>query len=264
MKKIVLLICLLLLTSSCSKKEEAKTENRTVLRVGTDATYPPFETINIETGEPEGFDIDLITEICKVNGWQADIIATPFSGIIPGLQNNAYDIVLSAMTITPERSAVVDFSEPYYLAGQIVAVPIDGSSITSIDDLRGKKVGVQQGTTGQLMAKKIDGVEVFSFDNIGAAFLDMNNGNLDAVLNDFPTTQAYINKHQTAKTVGEILSSEYYGMAMRKGDTVLVDAVNSALKKIKSDGRYTQLHLKWFHTQPALPFLQSDTLKSTE
>ena len=155
------------------------------------------------------------------------------------------------MTITPERAAVVDFTDPYYLAGQTIAVPLDDSVTLSVDDLPGKRVGVQLGTTGELMAKKIDGIHVFSFDNIGAAFIDMANGNLDAVLNDFPTTQSYISKHGTAKTVGPILSTEYYGMAVRKGDTGLLGSINGALAQIKESGRYDEIHVKWFGAPPA-------------
>ncbi len=259
MKNILVITLAMFVLISCIQKETVQLEERTVLRIGTDATYPPFETVNIESGQPEGFDIDLITEICKVNGWQTEFIVTPFSGIIPGLQNKKYDLVLSAMTITPKRAVVVDFSNPYYLAGQVVAVPLDNNTILSFDDVRGKKVGVQLGTTGELMAKKVDGIEVFSFDNIGSAFLDMQNGNLDAILNDFPTTQAYINRHKSAKTVGEILSSEFYGMAVRKGDKKLLEAVNSALALIKKDGRYQEIHLKWFNTAPLKQFLQLDS-----
>lgn len=262
MKRILLICIILLLVTSCTQKENIQVENRTILRIGTDATYPPFEIVNTETGQPEGFDIDLITEICKVNGWTPEFIVTPFVGIIPGLQNKKYDLVLSAMTITPKRAVVIDFSDPYYLAGQVVAVPLENKTILSIDNLKGKKVGVQLGTTGELMAKKMDGVEVFSYDNIGAAFIDMNNGNLDAVLNDFPTTQVYIQKHGTVKKVGDILSSEYYGMAVRKGDTTLLNSVNSALTLIKSDGRYRNLHLKWFSVEPAGQFLQVDSNKT--
>ncbi len=252
------LLCLI----SCTQKENFQDGKRTVLRIGTDATYPPFEIVNTETGLPEGFDIDLITEICQVNGWKPEFIVTPFGGIIPGLQNKKYDLVLSAMTITPKRAVVIDFSDPYYLAGQVIAVPLENNTIFSINDLKGKKIGVQLGTTGELMAKKMEGVQVFSFDNIGAAFLDMNNQNLDAVLNDFPTTQAYIKRHQSAKTVGEILSSEYYGMAVRKGDTTLLKAINTALAQIKSDGRYRGFHLKWFFAEPLEQFLNMGSKES--
>jgi polar amino acid transport system substrate-binding protein len=244
--------------AGCGSDDADHVTERTVLRIGTDATYPPFETVNPETGTPEGFDIDLITAVCELNDWQPEFIVTPFDGIIPGLRNEKYDVVISAMTITPERAVVVDFTNPYYVAGQTIAVPLDDSLTATVEDLVGLRVGVQLGTTGELMAKRMDGLHVFSFDNIGAAFIDMSNGNLDAVLNDFPTTQAYISKHGTAKTVGEILSTEFYGMAVRKGDQTLLDAINKALGEIKSGERYNMLHLKWFDSPP-VPGLMPDS-----
>ncbi|UCE24569.1 MAG: basic amino acid ABC transporter substrate-binding protein [Candidatus Zixiibacteriota bacterium] len=259
MKKCILFTCALLAVLGCAGSDDSAPSKRIVLKIGTDATYPPFETIAPDTGEPDGFDIDLIKAICEINGWRPEFIVTPFDGIIPGLRNKKYDLVISAMTITPERAAVVDFSEPYYLAGQTIAVPVDDSLITDVEHLVGKRVGVQLGTTGELMAKRMDGLHVFSFDNIGAAFIDMANGNLDAVLNDFPTSQAYIKKHGTAKTVGKILSTEFYGMAVRKGDQKLLEGINGALEQLKSSGRYDQLHLKWFDAPPAIGIAPDST-----
>lgn len=250
MKQLLPIFMSFLLVLACSGDRQETGAERTELRIGTDATYPPFETVDPETGQPVGFDIDLVTALCRMNGWEPRFIVTPFDGIIPGLRGKKYDVVISAMTITPERAAVIDFTNPYYLAGQTIAVPLDDTTITGVDDLVGKRVGVQLGTTGELMAKKMDGLHVFSFDNIGAAFIDMSNGNLDAVLNDFPTSRAYISKHGTAKTVGEILSTEYYGMAVRKGDQELLDTLNRSLAEFKETG-YDNLHVKWFGTPPA-------------
>jgi ABC-type amino acid transport substrate-binding protein len=226
------------------------------LIVGTDATYPPFEMVNTASGLPEGFDIDIMSAICRINGWKPEFIVTPFDGIISGLKSKKYDVVISAMTITPQREAIVAFTQPYYLAGQIVAVPIDDSLIKSIDDLKGRKVGVQLGTTGERMAKSITGLSVFSFDNIGAAFIDMENGQVDAVLNDFPTTMEYIRLKGKAKTVGELLSNEYYGIALRKDDSELLLKVDSALQIIKSSGEYDKIYQKYFPTADSvyIPF----------
>lgn len=249
--KLIMLSVVLLCAYGCGGDQRSGPLNGDTLRVGTDATYPPFETVNTQTGKPEGFDIDLITAVARRNGWNVEFIVTPFDGMIAGLQNEKYDVAISAITITPERAAAVDFSEPYYTAGQIVAVPVTDTLIKSVDDLPGKRVGVQLGTTGEMMAQRLEGTEVFSYDNIGAAFIDMANGNLDAVVNDYPTTQAYIHTHATAKTVGEILSREKYGIAVRKGETALLAAVDSALVEIRADGTYDELHLKWFDTPPA-------------
>ena len=242
----------LLLPFACDQDEGQNSAERTVLRIGTDATYPPFEVVDSETGEPTGFDMDLIRLVCRRNGWQPEVVVTPFDGIIPGLNGRKYDAVISAMTITPQRSAVIDFSRPYYRAGQTIAVPLDDTLIQGVDDLVGKRVGVQLGTTGELMAKRMDGLHVTSFDNIGAAFIDMGNGNLDAVLNDFPTTQAYIKSHARAKTVGPLLSTEYYGIAVRKGDSTLLGSINRTLEEILADGAYDSLHLTWFGTPSTL------------
>ena len=100
-------------------------------------------------------------------------------------------------------------------------------------------------------------------DNIGAAFIDMSNGNLDAVLNDFPTTQAYISKHGTAKTVGEKLSTEYYGIAVRKSDNELLGQLNKALEEFKAGDGYAELHVKWFGVPPP-DGLSLDTLSGGE
>ncbi len=258
----LLTVCLFL-ASGCGQEQLENPMDRTVLTIGTDATYPPFELVDSRTGTPTGFDIDLVSEVCARNGWTPEFIVTPFDGIIPGLLNNKYDLVISAMTITPERAAVVAFSDPYYLAGQTMAVPVDDTMIVTVEDLRGRHVGVQLGTTGELMAKRMDGVHVFSYDNIGAAFIDMNNGNLDAVLNDFPTTQAYISRHGMARMVGNILSEEHYGMAMRPKDTVLHRQVNDALAAIRSDGTYDSLHVKWFDALPAREVLPDSAIDST-
>jgi polar amino acid transport system substrate-binding protein len=252
MRRYLTLACLLVLLTGCADKKEPPESGRTVLRVGTDATYPPFEMINTETGKPQGFDIDLMDAICQVEGWTPEFVVTPFDGIIAGLTNHKYDAVISAMTITPQRSVVVDFSHPYYAAGQTIAVPLTDSTTKSTADLRGKRVGVQLGTTGELMAKRLEGVEVFSYDNIGAAFIDMANGNLDAVLNDYPTTLRYIKVHHDAKTVGKLLSSEFYGIAVRKNDSGLLNSINEALDSLKRDGTFKSIQQKWFGDQPEL------------
>ena len=207
-------------------KENIDWVGGSTLRIGTDATYPPFEMVNIKSGRPEGFDIDIINAVCRMNDWIPELIVTPFDGMISGLKSDKYNCVISAMSITPQRSAIVAFSDPYYLAGQVIAVSPDDSLIRSVDDLRGRKVGVQLGTTGERMAKSLEGVTVFSFDNIGAAFIDMENGHIDAVLNDLPTTREYIKRRGRARIVGELLTEEHYGIAVRKGNTILLSKIN--------------------------------------
>ena len=214
--------------------------------VGTDATYPPFESKDAKTGKLIGFDIDLMSAVCEELGVGCEFIVVPFDGIVSGLKNHKYDAIISAFTITPEREKMVDFSQPYYQAGQSIAVRIDEQEIKSIDDLVGKKVGVQLGTTGEILAKKIEGAEIISYDNIGAAFIDMDNHRLDAVINDKPTSQRVIAVKGKAKIVGETLTSENYGMAVRKGEKRLLDAINKSLEKLQASGKLQKINQKWF------------------
>ena len=245
----VILALLMMAVSGCGRKAEStlqRVERTKILRVGTDATYPPFETINTTTGRPEGFDIDLITSVCNRLGWKPEFIVTPFDGIVPGLTGEKYDLIISAFTMTPERAGAVRFSDPYYDAGQSIAVPLDNTTITTLADLRGKKIGVQLGTTGERLARTIAGAEVVSFENIGSAFIDMENGKLDAVVNDLPTSSKIISTRGRAKIVARGLSDEKYAMAVRLTDTTLVAAINKALAELKQSGLIETLQRKWF------------------
>jgi len=246
-KSLLYLFLILIVIAGCTKKNATPDWKSTgILRVGTDATYPPFEMVHTETGKPEGFDIDIMNAVCRINKWKPEYIITPFDGIISGLKSDKYDCIISAMTITPQRQAIVDFSDQYYLAGQVIAVPISDTAINSIDDLRGHRVGVQLGTTGERLAKSFSGVSVFSYDNIGAAFIDMENGRIDAVLNDYPTTYEYIRLKGRAKTVGEMLTTEHYGIAVAHGNKELIEKINAALKNIRESGEYEKIAARWF------------------
>jgi ABC-type amino acid transport substrate-binding protein len=238
----------LVILSGCATEQESgyeKIKKGGVLRVGTDATYPPFEYNDDNTGEIIGFDIDLMKALCAELGLTPRFIVVPFGGIIPALRSGKYDCIISAMTITPERLEAVDFTRSYYKAGQSLAVPVNDTTIKSITDLKGKKVGVQLGTTGEIMAKNIEGVEVISFNNIGAAFIDMENGRIDAVLNDYPTTKRAIAVRGWAKIVGPILSSENYGIAVAKSNERLLSVLNAALDKAISNGVIDSLKSYW-------------------
>jgi len=214
--------------------------------VGTDATYPPFESKDAKTGKVIGFDIDLMSAICEELGVKCGFTVVPFDGVISGLKNQKYDAIISAFTITPEREKIVDFSQPYYQAGQSIAVREDEENIKSLDDLVGKRIGVQLGTTGEILAKKIKRAKIISYDNIGAAFIDMDNHKLDAVINDKPTSERVIAVKGKAKIVGETLTSENYGIAVRKGEQRLLDAINRSLEKLQVTGKIQQIKDKWF------------------
>lgn len=238
-------LSLILACSSAPQDTLEKIKRTGKFQIGTDATYPPFESKDTKTGEIVGFDIDLMKAICQKLGVQPDFVVVPFDGIIPGLNQRKYDAIISSFTITVAREEVVDFSEPYYVAGQAIAVPLGDTVVKSLTDLQGKRIGAQLGTTGEILAKQVADAEVISFDNISAAFIDMENVKLDAIINDKPTSQMIINVRRSAKIVGPLLTKESYGMAVRQGEIKLLEAINQALEQLKGEGVLEQLQQKW-------------------
>ena len=215
------------------------------LRIGTDATYPPFETA--EGDQFSGFDIDIANAVARELGVRAVYRNASFDGIFPALQNGTFDLVISAVTITPERAAAMLFSDPYYDAGQLIVTRADTKGVQTPDDLRGKRVGVQINTTGQFELEKRGGVEAVKYNSIDLALLDLRNGRVDVVVGDAPTLRYMIRQSfRELKPVGEPFTNEKYGMAMAQGSTDLQPAVNDALRKIKQNGESARIYDKWF------------------
>lgn len=253
---IVLAIALASLISSCQKApvEETsageapttKTITPGVLTVGSDTTYPPFEFM--EEGKPVGFDVDLATEIAKRLGLKLNYVSTAWDGIFPALAVHKFDMVMSSVTITEDRKKEMDFSIPYYDSAQSIAVRED-SGITGKDDLTGKVVGVQIGTTGELTAKTFEGVEIKTYDDILLAFEDLKAERVDAIVNDLPVNVELVRKNPGLVIAETIPTGEQYGIAFAKDTPELRDAVNKVLKEIMDDGTYDQIYDKWFGTK---------------
>ena len=243
-----LLILLLLLGSHASLLAEstlAKVRRTGELRIGTDATYPPFETA--EGNQFSGFDIDIANAVARELGVRAVYRNASFDGIFPALQNGTFDLVISAVTITPERAAAMLFSDPYYDAGQLIVTRNGTNDIATVDDLRGRRVGVQINTTGQFELEKRPEASSVKYNSIDLALLDLRNGRTDAVVGDAPTLRYMIRQSfRDLKTVGQPFTDEKYGMAMAQGSADLQQAVNAALRKIRESGEYAQIYDKWF------------------
>ena len=229
--------------------DEASAED---VKVASDIAYPPFEYE--KNGEPVGFDIDLMDEIAKRANLEVEYQNVTFDGIIGGLSSNLYDASISAMTITPEREKKIDFSDPYFNADQSLMVPSD-SGVGSVNDLGDATVGVQIGTTGEIKAKefadqgKIQG-EIRTFDTIEDAFAAINNGQIDAIINDLPVSQDEVNSSDGALEIVEVIpTGEQYGIAFPKNSD-LVEPVNKALAEIKEDGTYEKIYKKWIGRAP--------------
>lgn len=225
-----------------------------VLTVGSNTTYPPFESI--ENGKPAGFDIALITEIARRLGLRPEIKSSPFETIFLSLTAHKVDAVISAVTITEDRKRNVDFTRPYLSADQSLTVKAaDAATIRTVDDLKGKVVGVQSATTGEscarnaLMAKgKVR--DVRSYENAPTAYDDTLTGRVQAVLNDLPTSRRIVEQKPGLAIVQVLRTDEQYGIAVAKDNPNLREAINRQLAAIEDDGTYRQLYKQWLGTEP--------------
>jgi polar amino acid transport system substrate-binding protein len=216
------------------------------VRVATDATWPPFEYVDEQTMEIVGFDISLIKAIADEAGLDIEIINVAWDPLLAGIAQCQYDVAISAMTITDERKEVMLFSNPYFEAGQLVSVRTDNTDIASKEDLGGKTVGAQIGTTGSFEVEKITGATLKTYDDIGLAMQDLMNGQIDAVISDNPLAMGYANANpDKLKTVGAVFTSEYYGIAVCNTQPEILERINEGLAKVKSEGLIDELILEW-------------------
>ncbi|WP_122261312.1 transporter substrate-binding domain-containing protein [Ornithinimicrobium cerasi] len=218
------------------------------LTVCSDVPYPPFE--DFDESSPSGFtgfDIDIVQAVADGLDLELAVKDSSFDGLQSGLALNAgeCDLAASAMTITEERQANLAFSDGYYDSKQSLLVPV-GSDVASIADLEGKRVGVQQGTTGEAYTNEnASGAEVISFPSDAEMYQAIQAGQVDALLQDLP-----VNLVHTAggdfEIVEEFSTEETYGLAMRKDNAALVEAVNGQLSELRDSGAYDDLYEKYF------------------
>lgn len=221
------------------------------LTVCSDVPYPPFEDFD-DTSESgfKGFDIDIVQAIADGLELELAVKDSSFDALQSGQALNAAqcDIAASAMTITEERKAALDFSDGYYDSQQSLLVT-EGSDIASIDDLDGVKIGVQQGTTGKAYAEEnASGADIVSFPSDAEMFQAIKAGQVEALLQDLPVNINH--QDQGGFSVVETYSTdESYGLAMKKGNTALVDAVNEQLSEMRDDGTYDEIYNTYFATE---------------
>lgn len=241
-KLFILIISLVAIAmlAACAQSDDA-------LVVATDAAFPPFEFVDEDTKEIIGFDIDLINAIAEKANLDIRFQNVAWDPLLAGMADCQYDMAISAITILPERAEQFGFSDPYINAGQIVAVAIDNDSIAGPDDLVGATIGAQLGTTGAMEAEAIADSTVKVYDTYELAFLDMMNGQIDAVIADYPTAVAFVNQNaDDLKVVGEVFTDENYGIAFCKGNDELISQVNDALAELKAEGFIEDLVVEWY------------------
>ncbi len=231
------------------KEETNKKEaSSSVLKVGTNATYVPFEFIEEKNGTKDysGFDMDLSREIGKRLGMKVEIHNIPFDGLIPAINSGEIDMIASGMVITEERKERVDFI-PYYDSGLGILVADTINDVKSVDDLKGKKIAVQMGTTGSVAAHKIPNAVIREFDHNSEALLELKQKGADAVITAIPVGKHYLKTtaDSNAKMVEEPIQKQTMGLAFSKEKKELYAKVQKALEEIKADGTYQTLQKKW-------------------
>jgi polar amino acid transport system substrate-binding protein len=229
------------------------------LSVGSDIAYAPMEFFEEGTETPAGFDIDLAKALADELGVEAEFLNTGFDGIIPALQTEEFDIIMSAMTVDEERSQEVDFVE-YLSVGTGILVPVDNpEGIASLEDLCGLTVAVQVGTIQMDMLEAQneacdEDIEIVTFDTNPLAVEDLRTGGSDANLADFPV--AVLDAEESGGELVEILDEQIdvapYGIALRKESPDLKAALEEALEAVMADGTYNDLLDKWELSPAAL------------
>ncbi|MGA7874297.1 MAG: basic amino acid ABC transporter substrate-binding protein [Desulfoferrobacter sp.] len=220
---------------------------RTIV-IATDATWPPMEFVNADK-EIVGFDIDYMKAAAKEGGYDVEFKNVAWDGIFGGLEAGKYDAICSSVTITDERKKSMDFSIPYFKVRQALVVP-KTSTAKTLDDLKGKTVGAQIGTTGYFAIKKVKGIEAKSYDEIGLAMEDLFNGRIDGVVCDDPVAAQYALQREDYKAklkIAAVLDTgdEYYGVAVKKGNTEVLDLINKGIKAVEEKGIAKELRAKW-------------------
>ena len=204
------------------------------LTMATNAAFPPYE-MTTDAGEFEGIDIETAQAIADKLGLELQIDDMDFDAALLSVQQGKADIVMAGVTVTDERKAVMDFSDSYATGIQSIIVP-EGSDIASPDDLAGKKIGTQRGTTGYIYCSDDFGDEnVVAYDDGLTAVQALNNGQVDAVVIDNAPAQEFIAANPGLKILDTSYAEEDYAIGMAKGSS-LEDAVNAALEELKADG----------------------------
>ena len=255
MKKIFMVV-LMMLTLTCgiaygkdNSLEDIKKKG--YFTVGLDATFAPMG-FRDESGELVGFDIDLAKEVAKRMGVEAKFKPCEWDAIIFYLRSKNIDMVWNGMSVTEQRKKQVAFTEPYLVVGQIIFTR-KGTSPAKINELAGKIVGVQLGSSGALAVEKnpisSEIKEVKKYATNVEALLDLEAGRTDAVVMDSISGQYYNSKKNTLTYSEESLSDEYYAVALRKGDQTLLDEINKQINAMKADGTFDKISEKWLGTK---------------
>jgi ABC-type amino acid transport substrate-binding protein len=214
------------------------------ITIGTDGTFPPMESV-ASGGALMGYDIDLGNRIGEALGAEVEFKNIPWDDLFKALENKQVDMIMSSVTVTEERKQMYDFSQSYLNAGQVVISRKTDTTITSAQDLQGKRIAVQEGTTNETEALKLTTESlVIRYPDFVLATKALVDGNADAILSDLPGAKGIITENPTLKIASDPLTNEYYGIVFRKGDPN-VAKINEILSSLRTQGVLTDLKQKW-------------------
>ena len=245
MKKTILTLALALMSSVAAHAADLEGK---MLKVGSDTTSPPMESVDPATGQIVGFDVDVVNAICAKINCKAEFVTTGWDGIFAALEQGNFDLVASGVSITDERKKAMDFSEPYIVNSQAVLMRAEDDGLT-LDDFKskGKKLSAQANTTDAQVAEGIVGKDnVVAYDSFSASVIALKNKDVDGVVINGANAAAYEREFAGELVVAiKDLESDPLGLVFRKGDEN-VAAFNEGLKMIKDDGTLDQLISKYW------------------
>lgn len=228
---------------ACGSKEESKDEGKDTLVMATNAEFPPYEYY--EGDEIVGIDAEFAAAIADKLGMKVEIEDMAFDAIIPAVQSGKYDFAAAGLTVSDERKTQVDFTDTYYTGRQVVIVTED-SAIATPDDLAGKKIGVQQGTTGDIYTTDDYGDEFINRFNKGMeAVQALQQGKIDAVVIDDQPAKTFVAENEGLKILETEYVEEDYALALQKGNDELLQKINDAIKELKEDGTFDEIVAKY-------------------
>lgn len=242
----LIVVCLLFSLTGCGKTNDSVSNNKHIL-VGTNAEFPPFEYMD-NNGKPDGFDMALIKAIGTEMGYDVEIKNMEFKSLIASITTGSIDASIAGMTVTDERKQSVNFSDSYYTATQYIVLP-KNSTIKTLAELDGKRIAVQEGTTGDLLVTPGEDNDVITKDSTTVkrfkkgsdAILELKNNGVDAVVIDANPAQEYVKNNSDLKYVIEDTSTEEYAIAVTKGNTQLLNDLNEGLSRVKANGTFDKL-----------------------
>lgn len=221
-----------------------KIHDRGTITIGTDATYPPMESIN-ENGDFVGIDIDIAREIAADLGVKADLQNIIWEELFNTVKEGKVDMIISSITITAERAQTLAFSDPYFNAGQVIVTEKGMVNlIKGVEDLRGRAVGTQIETTSETEAKKYTD-SVVAFENYNLALGDLLEGKVEAIVIDYPAALGMVAENEGLAIVGEPFTQEFYGAAVQIGQNELLGRINETIRRLKQTGELKKLEERW-------------------